>query len=135
MQDGPSGASKLSDDFCMIERRDYFIRCILEIKIHEIEQPFLWGVWTTQSEKNFRDYAETFPNSPERQTFGYFSNRLPGYPDTLGLHCHVHWRPGKERPWVEIAPTDHQLYRDWHEGISWERAIELAAPVMHPANR
>lgn len=134
MQESPAGDSKLNDDFCMIERRDYFIRCILEIGIHDVEEPFLWGVWITQSEKNFHDYAATFPNSPERQTFGYFANRLPGYPDTLNLHCQVHWRSGRDRPWVGIAPSDHDLYRDWHEGISWERAVELAVPILHPAN-
>jgi len=129
-----SGASRLNGDLCMIERRDYFIRCILEMPIHDIEEPFLWGVWVTQSERNFRDYADRFHDTPERCTFGYFANRLPGYPDTLNLQTHVHWQTGGSRPKVEIEPTDHLLYRDWSEGISWERAAELAGPFFHLGN-
>ncbi|HET6621926.1 MAG TPA: DUF2199 domain-containing protein [Dongiaceae bacterium] len=126
-----TGTSRINDDFCMIERRDYFIRCILEIPIHEVEKPFLWGVWVTQSERNFQDYADSFHDTPERCTFGFFANRLPGYPDTLGLHTQVHWQHGRGRPKVELEPTDHPLYRDWSDGISWDRAAELAGPYLH----
>ena len=129
-----TGDSRLSGDFCMIERRDYFIRCILEVPIHDVEEPFLWGVWITQSEQNFRDYMDTFHDTPERCTFGYFANRLSGYPDTLSLHTQVHWQAGNSRPKVELKPVDHPLYRDWSEGISWERAVELARPVLHPGD-
>ena len=126
-----TGDSRLSGDFCMIERRDYFIRCILEVPIHDVEEPFLWGVWITQSEQNFRDYVDSFPDTPERCTFGYFANQLPGYPDTLSLHTQVHWQAGRSRPTVELKPIDHPLYHDWSEGISWERAAELARPFLH----
>lgn len=101
--------------------------------IHDVEEPFLWGVWITQSEQNFRDYIDTFHDTPERCTFGYFANRLPGYPDTLSLHTHVHWQAGRSRPKVELKPIDHPLYRDWSESISWERAAELAGPFFHRA--
>lgn len=126
-----TGASRINDDFCMIERRDYFIRCVLEVPIRDVEEPFLWGVWVTQSEQNFRAYGDSFPDTPERCTFGYFANRLPGYPDTLNLHTQAHWQTGRGRPKVELEPTDHPLYRDWSEGISWERAAELAGPRFH----
>jgi len=123
--------SKLSDDLCTIEQRDYFIRCILEVPIHGVEEGFLWGVWVTQSQANFDRYVETFRETPDNRTFGYFANRLPNYPDTLSLETTVHWLPGGQRPIVEITPCDHPLYHDWSHGISWERAAELAAPFMH----
>jgi hypothetical protein len=126
-----TGTSRLNDDFCMIERRDYFIRCILEVPIHDVEEPFLWGEWVTQSEQNFKDYADCFHDTPERRTFGYFANRLPGYPDTLNLHTQVHWQTGRSRPKVELEPINHSLFRDWSEGISCERAAELAGPYFH----
>ncbi|HEV8391635.1 MAG TPA: DUF2199 domain-containing protein [Dongiaceae bacterium] len=130
--DTSTGQSRLSDDFCKIEDRDYFIRCILEVPIHGVEEPFLWGLWVTQSAENFRDYVKTFPDSPERQTFGYLANRLPFYPETVDMHANVHWQPGTRRPLVELKPVDHPLFRDWSEGITWERATELAAPAFHP---
>ncbi|HEU4825042.1 MAG TPA: DUF2199 domain-containing protein [Dongiaceae bacterium] len=127
-----TGTSRINDDLCMIERRDYFIRCILEVPILEVEEPFLWGVWVSQSERNFQDYADSFHDTPERRTFGYFANRLPGYPDTLSLHTQVNWQRGRGRPIVELEPADHPLYRDWSEGIGWARAAELARPYLHP---
>ena len=123
--------SKLNSDLCVIEERDFFIRCILEVPILGVEQPFCWGVWLTQGRENFAIYRDTFQNPPERTTFGYLANRLPGYPDTLNLEAKAHWRSGGLRPWIEIRESDHPLYHDWKYGISWERAIELAKPAFH----
>ena len=49
----------LSEDFCTITRAngtDRFIRAVLEIPIHGIESPFLFGVWVSLSEKGFNRY-------------------------------------------------------------------------------
>ncbi len=127
-----SGASKLSEDLCRIENRDFFIRCILEIPIHGVEEPFLWGAWATQSAENFKFYIETFDDTPERQTFGYLANRLPVYPETLSLELDVHWQAGgQSRPRLALRECDHPLYCDWRDGISWDRAIEIATAANH----
>lgn len=123
----------LTEDLCIIDS-DRFIRCILEVPILGASQPFLWGVWVSQSQENFRLYAETFESSPERVTFGYLSNRIPEYPDTLNLHTQVHWQSNGQRPWLEIEPTEHRLYNDWKDGITWDRAMELALPFQHPTH-
>ncbi|MGH6946441.1 MAG: DUF2199 domain-containing protein [Kiloniellales bacterium] len=123
---------KLTEDLCIIDS-DRFIRCILEVPILEAAQPFLWGVWVSQSQENFRLYAETFESSPERVTFGYLCNRIPEYADTLNLHMHVHWQSNNQRPWLEIEPAEHRLYYDWKDGIAWDRAMELALPLQHQA--
>ena len=129
-----SGASRLSKDLCKIEDRDYFIRCVLEMPIHGVDEPFLWGVWVTQSQKNFELYAETFDDTPDNLTFGYLANRLPGYAETLSLQLKARWQAGgRSRPLVELRPCDHTLYTDWSKGISWERAIELDQMIRHAA--
>ena len=137
--DADSGASdpannKLTRDLCVVRGADFFIRCVLDIPIVGADEPFTWGVWVSQSESNYRAYESAFPDTPERTTFGYFSNRLPGYSDTLGLHAQAHWQLGRERPWIEIQVSDHPLYRDTVQGISWERAVELAVPVIHSSS-
>lgn len=123
--------TELTSDLCMIEGRDHFIRCILEIPISEAEEPFVWGVWVSQSETNFNTYRERFDDTPERITFGYLSNRLWGYPDTLNLKTRVHWVSSGQRPWVEPEASDHPLYNDYVHGITWDRAIELVMPAFH----
>ena len=92
-----SKSYRLDSDLCMMGSQDYLIPCVLEIPIAGTGEFFGWGVWATQSEANFRDYVKTFPDSPERTTFGYLWNRLPLYADTVGLKAQVRWRPKRER--------------------------------------
>lgn len=52
---------RLSEDFCTITRGDgvdHFIRAVLEVPIRGVEEPFLWGVWVSLSEKSFNRYVE-----------------------------------------------------------------------------
>jgi hypothetical protein len=122
----------LDSDGCIIGGKHFFVRCVLEVPIQDSDARLGWGVWVSQSEANFREYTEMAPNDPERTTFGYLANRLPHYPDTLDMPTHVHWRLNGRRPWVELPPDDHPLCRDWHQGITRERAIEFARLVLHP---
>ena len=53
----------LSEDFCTITHTDgidRFVRAVLEVPIHGVEKPFLWGVWVSLSEKSFNRYKETY---------------------------------------------------------------------------
>ncbi len=75
---------KLGTDLCTIthaERTDYFVRAVLEVPIHGIEEPFLWGVWVSLSEQSFERYVETFDNPTEGDGFFcWVSNQIHVYP-------------------------------------------------------
>lgn len=129
---GDRNGNRLGTDFCILGD-DLFIRCVLLVPIRSMDESFGWGVWLSQSEANFRDYVTTFPGTPERSTFGYLWNRLPLYPDTVGMEARAHWQSGKDRPLVELKPVDNPLYHDWHDGITMKRAIEFAQLVFHPS--
>jgi len=128
----------LDSDFCIIDRlpddagADYFIRCLLEIPIRDADEPFLWGVWSSVSEKNFRHYEERFDKPPEPGVdyFGWFSNNLPGYPPTLSLKCRVLPQDGA-RPLLDLQATDHPLSVHYHHGISMDEALLIAEKAMH----
>ena len=80
----------------------YFVRCVLVLPILGApDDAFGFGVWSSLSRKNFEVYVDTF-DSGEQDTlgpwFGWFSNRLRGYPDTANLKCQVHPRGGRRRP-------------------------------------
>ena len=123
----------LSSDFCVIEDKDFFIRVILEIPIHGAKEPFTWGVWVSQSRPNFETYAARFKQEDNREpTFGWFSNNLPYYPDTLLLKTRVHFQPKGLRPKLELEKSEHPLCVDFHNGISWEKAVEIAQVALHP---
>jgi hypothetical protein len=128
-------AGSLGSDLCKYDDEDgthYFIRVGLEIPIHGVEQPFLWGVWVSLSEKNFNRYVETYdnPDTSDRY-FGWLCNYLPYYEKTYALRTEVHPQPGKTRPRIILEKTSHPLSVDFHEGISISRAQEIAEAAMH----
>jgi hypothetical protein len=83
----------LSEDFCVVNNEHFFIRCILQVPIQRTENCFFaYGVWSTLSKANFAKYAETFDAGNQVALgpwFGWFSNRLKGYPETLNLKCNI----------------------------------------------
>ena len=126
----------LGSDLCTIdhdEGRDHFVRACLETPIHGHGDPFIWGVWISLSAENFTRYQELpDPPPPGESYFGWFSNRLPGYPETLNLKTRVRPRGDNLRPWVELEPIDHLLSHDAQEGLTVARAQALAEPALHP---
>ena len=124
--------AKISDDLCVINDEDHFIRVILEIPIHGYIDGFMWGVWVSVSEENFWKYHENFDSKEYEDTyFGWFCNVLPYYPETLHLKTNAHIKPGSQRPSLDLELTDHPLTIDFNNGISWERAVEIAEEAMH----
>lgn len=116
----------------------YFLRGVLEVPIIGAEEPFVWGVWVTQSEGSFMKYLETFDDDQSGiSTFGWLSitwapyNRTKPGEDLENLACTVHWQRAGKRPLIELRECDHPLYVDQRDGISWDRAIEIARTVMH----
>lgn len=128
-------AGKLSSDLCRYEDEDgvhYFIRVCLEVPIHGVTEPFLWGVWVSLSEKNFARYVETYDHPDTSDCyFGWLCNYLPYYPNTYALQTQVHPRDGNARPYIELDETDHPLSVDFREGINIEKAQEIAEQITH----
>ena len=123
--------NRLDSDTCVVDGEHFFIRCVLRAPIRGADAALGWGVRLSQSGANFRAYIESFGASLERETFGYFSNRLPSHPDTMGLRALARWRGDRQRPLVGLEPVEHPLARDWRDGIPQERAVEFAVPVLH----
>ncbi|HEY0342502.1 MAG TPA: DUF2199 domain-containing protein [Steroidobacteraceae bacterium] len=129
-------ANCLTEDFCILDGEHYFIRCVLRLPL--IGAPsgeyFSFGVWSSLSKKNFTVYTETFDSGAQEELgpwFGWFSNRLKGYPDTLNLKCQVYPQAARQRPWIELENTGHPLATDACEGISYERLLEIYAAYGH----
>jgi hypothetical protein len=122
---------RLTSDLCEIEGRDFFVRAVLRLPVLDAEQDFEWGVWVSQSERNFRRLQR--PWNVVRQhriepTFGYVSNDLPGYGETtLEVTSMLHHQRRGWRPLVELEATDHPLAVEQREGITSARVHELTA--------
>jgi hypothetical protein len=143
----PERASRveINDDLCRIApiRADgsdaiYCIRATLDIPIIDSDAPFCWGVWVTHSEDAFQRYEATFDlDQTDDGAFGWLAVVLPYYRRTAPgdflehLACDVEWGPKGHRPKVIVRPCDHPLYRDQSEGITWDKAVEIARLAMH----
>jgi hypothetical protein len=125
--------AKKSDDLCSIDD-DFFIRGILLLPIVDRDTEFGLGVWVSLSETNFNRYVELFEHpdpTAEGPYFGWFSNRLPGYPDTLSLKTNVHLQPYPQRPRIVLEPTDHPLSIHQHRGIEFDTLQRFLEANLH----
>ena len=124
----------LTDDLCVIDEEQFFIRGCLELPIIEGSQPFVWGVWVSLSKESFKRCFELWEvegREAEAPFFGWLSTSLPLYPETLSLKTHVHTRPIGQRPFIELEPTDNPLAIEQREGITMERVREIAEELLH----
>ena len=111
------------------------MRAILEVPIHGVEEPFLWGIWVSASEASFHRYLDSYDNPPENPIFfGWLSNLIAVYPTQKSRPADVYIQSDGTRPRVVLhrsADESDALVIDQHEGISIARAQQLAEQSMH----
>jgi hypothetical protein len=123
------GSHFISDDLCVDRGENYFVRCVLEIPILGLKMGrFGYGVWSSLSRQNFQSYVSNFEKglqTNESPWFGWFSNSLKGYPQTLELKCDVYPQANGDRPLIQLQQSDHPLFIEQQEGISIDRLFEI----------
>jgi hypothetical protein len=123
-------------DFRVLERGgeiDRFVRGVIEIPILGFNDFFLYGAWVSLSAQSFESArAADTVDAEAGPFFGWLSNRIAGYPDTLNLKTHVRMRP-RVRAAIELEPTDHPLALEQRNGITLDRVKAIVEPTLHPA--
>ena len=127
----------LDSDVCIIDGDNRFIRVVCPVPIIGAEAYFGWGVWVSLSEGNFARYRDSFGDRDQSklgQLFGWLSNRLPGYPDTLNLPMTVVPQDDNQRPlaWINADRADHPLYVHQREGMDKDALGEIYAQAICP---
>ena len=125
----------LTEDGCVIDGEQFFVKGLLEIPVHGVREPFVWGVWLSLSESSFERYVALFHDgrrSAGTGFFGWLCNSVPHHPETQLLKTMLHVRAHPLRPWVELEPTDHPLAVAQREGLSRTAAVALAERLLHP---
>ena len=120
------GRARLTEDTCVIDDEDFFIRGVLSIPVLDYERDFGFGVWVSQKLENFQRYLAE-PDSDEiGPFFGWLSTEISYYAEsTLNLQTMAHFRGGGSRPTIELEPTEHPLAVDQREGITLAKAWEI----------
>ncbi len=117
-----------SPDTCEIDGEHFFIRGNLEIPILASGETLCFGVWVSQKEENFRTYLENFESPDIGPFFGWLCTRIKHYDEEpLLLKTMAYFLGGGLRPAIEVHESEtHQLAIDQREGITLERAWEIA---------
>jgi hypothetical protein len=120
----------LTDDTCIIDEEDFFIRGVLVIPVHGDEKGLGFGVWVSQKQENFQAYV-AHPDSAEiGPYFGWFATEIGPYAPTLSLKTKAHFQGNNQRPLIELEQNEHPLAIDYQNGISLERAWEIVHEYM-----
>ena len=138
--DGGREQDLLTEDLCRWTddegKPNYFIRGLITIPVLDADDAFRYGAWSSLSEASFRRVVELWDDPArvdEEPYFGWLSNSLPGYPDTLSLPLDVVMTALELRPSFLLHDGDHPLVREQREGITAARVRELAELNLHPA--
>lgn len=126
--------SYLNADFCVIQKRDFFVRGLIELPIVGGDRPFRWGVWVSLSKANFDKMVALWDDPKlleEPAYFGWLCTSISVYPETLNLKTNVKSRSVDERPQIVLEPTDHPLSLEQRSGITIERVREIAERAVH----
>lgn len=125
---------KLTDDTCIIDETERYVRGCLEIPVSDSAESLVFGVWVSVSEESLR-YILDHWNAPipddEPPRFGWLSNWIKGYPDPQRIKCHIFLRSGNLRPRIVLEPTDYPLAVEQYRGITLDRVKEIAAGAGH----
>jgi hypothetical protein len=126
--------AKLTDDICVIDETEHYIRGCVEIPVSDSSESLVRGVWVCVSRESFRYILDRW-DSPipedEPPRFGWLSTWINGYPEPQGIRCHVFLRSGNLRPRIVLQPTDYPLAVEQHSGITMDRVKEIAAGAGH----
>lgn len=121
---------ELSEDLCSIDKEYFFIRGLLELPVEDSKERFVWDVWVSLSESNFKITKENWETRNREMKlepmFGWLSTSIPCYPETINLKTRVYTREVGMRPIIELEPTNHPLAFEQRIGITKTRIQEIA---------
>jgi len=119
----------MDEDLCIVDKSFFFIRGCIDLPILGTSNRFRWLVWVSISEKTLNRACEVWESTgreSEPPYFGWLNTALPYTPETVGLKTNIHTQPVGIRPLIELEPTNHPLSLEQGNGISQERAEQLA---------
>lgn len=118
----------LSEDFCVIGARHFFVRSVLDVPVHGLSEKFGFGCWGTLSRRNFDLYAERFDEA-EFQGCGPWSswlcNRLLDYLGDEPEGCWMYPHLSRQRPTLAVVDPAHPLAIAQRDGIDAERLLAI----------
>ncbi len=125
----------IGSDQCVVDQQWFFIRGCLEIPVVGSTEPFLWGLWASVREEVFDEISESWEETGREKIRGPFKGRLANslsvYAETLNLKVKILIQPAATRPLFIVEQIEHPLAIEQQNGISEDRANEMACILLH----
>lgn len=128
------GEDFLSEDFCVLGGKHFFVRAVLEIPVIGGPESWSFGCWTTLSRSNFDKYVNGFDDGEYEDMgpwFGWLCNHLKGYFEGEPEGVDVYPQTSRQRPKLVVRDVDHPLARAQSEGITPEAMLALLQAYGH----
>jgi hypothetical protein len=130
---------KEGDDLCAIwsqsddERHRYFVRAVLKVPLLDANDGTGWGLWVEVAESDFQTIVATWSDPQQGKIpliAAVIANRVPGYPETMGLPLTLRLTGPTTRPQLAFADTsDHPFATECRRGVSCHRVMEWLADM------
>ena len=117
-------------DFATLDGAQHFVRALIEVPIPSEDDVFGWGVWVRLTAADVQDVSARWvdEDSVGHSYAGTLATDLPAYGETIGLPGALTLRAVDELPAFEVRAPTHPLAFEQRDGITVERARELAEP-------
>lgn len=125
---------ELSSDQCVLDDEHFFVLGTLDLPVRGSDETLTWVVWSTLSRANFERAADLWHvEGREREPpyFGWLSNQIPGFPNSLNVKVLVHTQPLGIRPRLEVVDEGHPLRDAQRNGVSSEEADRLIHVALY----
>jgi hypothetical protein len=124
--------ARADDDTCRISAPGHetrcFVRGVLPVAVAGHAAGLSWGVWAEVSEASFARILELWSDpdqGSEPPMPGELANRIPSYPDTLGLPLRIRLLGPTSRPEFRFeASAEHPFASECRAGVDAHRAAE-----------
>ena len=122
-----------NDDICAL-RGDggaadrFFVRCTMPVRLLDGPGSSRWGLWAEVASEDSVTIWNAWddPNQAQvRPMQARLANRVPGYPDTIGLPASLQLTGPTTRPELSLAPeSTHPFVRECRAGVGIHRVKE-----------
>ena len=124
----------LSEDFCVINGENFFVRCVLDFPIKGFDIQFGFGVWSSLSKINFKKYLDEFDNGNFEDGIywsSWFSNRIKGIENIVKQKCWVNPQSGRKRPLIYFMDDKHPVSLAQQKGMEPKWLLDIYAANGH----
>ena len=124
---------ELTSDWCIIDRKQCYLRGVLAIPLLDLGGEFTWGLWAQVPAKDLHRYRDTYGKDRRKMppSAGIVSGAPRPYPDVEGHGLRITFGPAGERPTFALKRSKNLLYREQRAGITLHRVQEILH-IMFP---